>query len=141
MIIDKIKKDRMLLRKDPDKKLEVDLLTTIYSDITLEEKNSGVEKLANEKTIAILNKYKKNATENLNLVKEDKEKTADFEKELNLILNYLPKQLSNDELKEIITKVVVEGNNNIGAIMGHLKQNYNGQYNPKSASAIAKEIL
>ena len=141
MIIDKIKKDRMLLRKDPEKKTEVDLLTTIYSDITLEEKNSGVEKLADEKTIAILNKYKKNVTETMELVKEDAVKTAEFQKELNLILNYLPKQLNDEEIKEIITKVVADGNNNIGAIMGHLKQNYNGQYNPKSASAIAKGLL
>ncbi len=141
MIIDRIKKDRMMLRKDPDKKTEVNLLTTIYSDITLEEKNSGVEKLADEKTIAILNKYKKNVTETMELVKEDAVKTAEFQKELNLILNYLPKQLNDEEIKEIITKVVADGSNNIGAIMGHLKQNYNGQYNPKSASAIAKGLL
>jgi uncharacterized protein YqeY len=51
----------------------------------------------------------------------------------------LPKQLSKEDLTEIINNLKGE-NNNIGQIMKHLSTNYSNLYDGKLASQIIKSI-
>ena len=65
--------------------------------------------------------------------------------ELEILNNYLPQQLNEDRLREII-KYVVEKNNiqsskEMGKVMSFLKTGFDGQYDGKLASKITKEIL
>jgi uncharacterized protein YqeY len=57
--------------------------------------------------------------------------------------DYIKKQLSEQEIKDIVMVLMVQSNTpcNIGVIMGHFKTNYPNQYDGKLVSRIAKEML
>ena len=62
--------------------------------------------------------------------------------ELEILNTYLPKQLTNEELTEIVADYISENENaNMGQIMGFLKGSYNGQYDGRLASTVVKELL
>lgn len=71
--------------------------------------------------------------------------TTNDEFEITVLEGYLPKQLSNFELIEIVKEFVLSeesaGNVNIGAIMNYFKVNYAGQYDGKELSLIIKSLM
>lgn len=71
------------------------------------------------------------------LVESIKETTKNQD-ELSVLEAYLPKQLSEVEMRQIISLLSVK---DMGAIMKHFKTNFDGQYDGKILSTIAKEIL
>ena len=66
-------------------------------------------------------------------------------KEANLLKEYLPKQLSDEELKEIIKQIIakVEATSmkDIGKVMGAAIKETSGKADGKRINAIAKELL
>jgi uncharacterized protein YqeY len=61
--------------------------------------------------------------------------------EMEVLEDYLPKQLSEAELTQIINDFTADNSGvNMGQIMGHLKKNYGGQYDGKIASGLAKSL-
>lgn len=63
-----------------------------------------------------------------------------------LLATYLPDQLDETALTEIITKIITESGQEkspklMGLIMSTLKKEHNGQYNAQKASEIAKALL
>ena len=66
-------------------------------------------------------------------------------KEIEIINQFLPKQLSDDEIRTIIEKYVSDNNitsiKEIGQIMKHLKLNYNVSVDMSLAGKIAKNFL
>ncbi len=68
--------------------------------------------------------------------------------ELDVINSYLikvmPKQLSKEEVETIAKKYAVDNSlakNDMGKIMSYFKANYDGQYDGKELSGIAKNVL
>lgn len=61
--------------------------------------------------------------------------------EIALVQDYLGKELSDDELKCEIEKLISSGADNIGKVMGGLNQSYKGRFNGKTASVLIKELL
>lgn len=64
--------------------------------------------------------------------------------EITILEKYLPKQLSEDDLKKIITALVAENSftiKDMGKIMSSLKEKYNGQYDGKIASSLIKTLV
>lgn len=68
--------------------------------------------------------------------------------ELNVINSYLikvmPKQLSKEDVETLAKTFVSEnslGKSDMGKIMSHFKANYDGQYDGKELSIIAKNVL
>lgn len=61
--------------------------------------------------------------------------------EIALLQEFLGDQLGEDELKKIIQEQIDAGAGSIGPIMGHLNKNYKGQFEGKTASRIAKDLL
>ena len=80
--------------------------------------------------------YKKNNREDLLKIEEN---------EQNLLSEYLPKQLSEDETKkicsEITQKVGASSLKDMGKVMGELKKNYSDTIDFSKAGSILKEIL
>jgi len=64
--------------------------------------------------------------------------TTNNQDELSILETYLPKQLSEAEMRQIISLLSVK---DMGAIMKHFKANYDGQYDGKTLSTIAKENI
>lgn len=71
------------------------------------------------------------------LVEGIKETTKNQD-ELGVLEGYLPKQLTEDQMREIISLLSVK---DMGTIMKHFKTNYDGQYDGKTLSSIVKESL
>mgnify|MGYP002213510996 CR=1 FL=1 len=66
-------------------------------------------------------------------------------KELKIIQEYLPEQLSEEETKkicsEIITKVGAQTIKDMGKVMGELKKNYSDSIDFSKAGSMLKELL
>ena len=95
------------------------------------EKGRGVV-ITDEIVIAILRKMEKsliitNTQESLN--------------ELEFIKGYLPAQMSEERITEIIRSYKANGINNIGQIMGEFNKNFKGLADNKLVSKIANDIL
>lgn len=95
------------------------LLSVVKGEIQMQEKNTIVESLSDDEVIKILNKFAKNAKENIQALKNSNSLDAleKNESELKFIESYLPKQLSNAEIQNIVDKLVLSGVTNIGLIM------------------------
>ena len=130
-LIETIKNDSLNARKARNA-LKSNLLTTLYSEAGIIGKNNGNRESTDEEVIGVVKKFIKNTEILLGLHDSEETKT-----ELTYLKEYLPKQLSNYELKNIISGLIDSGNN-IGQVMKHLKENYSGLYDGKVASQLVK---
>lgn len=64
------------------------------------------------------------------------------ETELAILETYLPKQLSEAELTDVVNGYLAENAGaNMGQVMGFLNSNYGGQYDGKMASGIVRGLV
>jgi len=70
---------------------------------------------------------------------------ADSLRELSYIEDYLPKQMSEEDLRSEIQIIIdtkgLTSPREMGQVMGDLKSNHDGAYDGKLASKITKELL
>jgi len=80
--------------------------------------------------------YKKNNRNDLLEIEEN---------EASILSNYLPKQLSEEETKniclEIVKKLNAQSIKDMGKVMGELKKNYSDNLDFSKAGTILKEVL
>ena len=154
-LLDEIKADQLAARKLGDR-LKADVLTTLIGEatqITTEEFKRGVTKVTDEKVVATVAKFSKNtkltlenlATERARLIQAGgdvskvDERVGAAETELAILSAYGPKQMTESELREAISDFRAKNPDaNVGTIMAHLKTNFGGQYDGKTASALAR---
>jgi len=144
-LAEKISADVKDALKSGDKS-RLSILRMIKSSI----KNKEIEKseaLTDEETSAILRSFLKRANESIeqftiagrtDLVEKEKE-------ESEIIQNYLPRQLSEDQTKEIVSNAIKEvgatGLGDMGKIMKAIMAKAGGQIDGKLASKLVKEML
>lgn len=116
-------------------------LRALQSEFQYEEMQKGP--LSNDDIIAILKREVKKRNESLEF--EEKANRQDaievLKKEISVIEEFLPSQLSEDKLKEILLDIKTKGASNMGLAMKELKTSFAGQYDAKRASELAKEIF
>ena len=103
------------------------VLTTLIGEIEIVGKNDGNRETTESETIAVINKFKKNALETVNNMKErgiSEDEIQKYVDEVDLYSSYLPTLLSETELTDIIKSIIGDGEVNIGKIMGTLKKLY-----------------
>ena len=124
LILSGIKDLDIANRSGPNKKDTDDLDITKLLKKMIKQRSESIEV------------YKNNNTEDLLKIEQ---------KEVDILLNYLPKQLSEDETKKLCEKYVNELNANsikdMGKIMGALKKNHSNDLDFSIAGKILKEIL
>lgn len=102
-------------------KVELKVLRFILSQIKYEEINKQ-RQLSNEETISLIQKEVKKRREAIEMFKKGNREdlVADEEAQLDVIGQYLPKQLSNEELNKIVEEIVAStpDKSNIGKIVG-----------------------
>ncbi len=144
-LAEKISADVKNALKSGDKS-RLSILRMIKSSI----KNKEIEKseaLTDEETSAILRSFLKRANESIeqftiagrtDLVEKEKE-------ESEIIQNYLPRQLNEDQTKEIVSNAINEvgatGPGDMGKIMKAIMAKAGGQIDGKLASKLVKEML
>lgn len=138
-MLTQLKADQLAARK-AKQTVRAKLLTTLISDAEMIGKNDGNRETTESEVIALVKKYIKNAEEVLL-----HGNNAETVEELAILEGYLPTQLNDDQIEVIVQQVIEEQSltepKQMGLIMKHLKQNYDGQFDGAAAARIAKEQL
>lgn len=93
------------------------LLSVIKGELQTLEKNTGVDNISDDEVTKILNKNVKSLKETISLMNEGTSKEL-TKKELEILESYLPKQMSEDEIRVKITELIENGEaNNIAEVM------------------------
>ncbi len=140
MLLEKLKKDSLQARKEKDE-IKSSLLSTVLSQVKTMAIDDGHREPTDQDVVQVVKKFLKSVEENIELAKKGKlsdEAMKKILKEKEILLEYLPKQLSESDLREIIKN---SGTKNVGEAMKFLKEKYPDQYDGKIASQIAKEIF
>ena len=143
-IIEKDIKQAMLAKKQS----ELLALRAIKSAILISEteKGSGGE-LSQDAGMKLLAKAAKQRKDSAEIFQQQgREDLADKEiAELEVINRYLPKQLSEDELRVEVQKIIEESGakemKDMGRVMGSLKERHAGSMDFGKASAVVKGLL
>lgn len=138
-LLDKIRADQLQARKE-NNKTKATVLTTLIGEAAMIGKNAGNRDTTDDETAKVIVKFVKGIVETQNLTRGvNKDKFNELEVEKQILEAYLPKQLTVDELKEIILTNFTE-KPNVGAVMAYLKANYNGLYDGKIASGLVNTL-
>lgn len=126
-----IKTDRIQALKNKEK-VKLNLLSCLISDATKMNKNPS-----SEVVIATIKKFIKGAEEVMKYAIENSDTHIQASVELDILSEYLPKQLDKSEIKRYI---IQNGFKNIGETQKWFKENYSGRFDGKIVSEIFKEI-
>lgn len=130
MLLKKIKADQLAARIAKNS-IKTALLTTLIGDAEMVGKNASRE-TTDDEVVAVIKKFLKNNLEFQKHVTND-----DLTVEQKILESYLPKQLTTEELVEIITNNFGdELKSKKGAIMKFLKENYAGLYDGATAAKV-----
>lgn len=135
-------KTQQLNARKAKNKLEATLLTTLLGEVVnvAKRNNSLISEELIQKTCV---KFIKGAEIVIESSKPDSEARADAQAEISILENFLPKQLTDEELEVIIKNIITEfsssgANYSMGQVMGTLKNRVGGQYDGKKASQLVK---
>ena len=146
-LIEKINKDikEAMLIKD---KFKLESLRAIKASLTLLQTSiSSQNTVTKEDEIKILQKLVKQRKESSNIyTKQNRFDLAKLEKDqADFISTYLPKQLTNQEIEAIVSKVIVESNSiglkDMGKVIGLVVKEIQGKADGKTISDIVKQKL
>ena len=122
-------------------------IRAIKAAILLLKTDGSGQELTPEKEIKLVQKLVKQRKESLDIyIKQDREDLAAVEREEIAVLEkYLPAQISEDELKEIIQNIIIKtgasGMADMGKVMGMASKDLAGKADGKAISGIVKSLL
>ncbi len=135
---------KAMIAKD---RLRLDALRSLRAAILDFQKSGSGKELDENEAIKILNNAAKKRRDAIEMYqKGQRQELADKEKgELEVIKEFLPKQLSDNELRDLvktkIDKVGAESMADFGKVMGPLMGELSGKVDGKKVKAMLKEIL
>lgn len=139
-LLKRIKKDQLHARKQRDTK-RATFLTTLIGEAS----PSGNDTVTDNDVQSVIIKFKKNATEVLNIKMSRNEDTGDVQNEISFMDEYLPKMLTKDEIDKIVESVIEANDINspkgLGIIMGHFSKNHKGQFDGKELKSLVTKKL
>lgn len=133
--------------KDADRLGTVRLIQAAIKDRDIANRGSGKGEASDDEILQILAKMVKQRDESARIYEENNrpELAAKERGEIAVIQDFLPKQLSDDEVRAniaaIIKEVGAEGPKDMGKVMAALKERYAGQMDFAKASGTVKELL
>jgi hypothetical protein len=123
------------------------MVNSSLKNADIEARGTGKPPLGDAETLALMQKMIKQRQESVELYQ--KGGRADLVKqeqeEIAIISAYLPKQMSDDEVKAAIAAAIAEtgaaGIKDMGKVIGALRAKYAGQLDMAKASAVVKGML
>tara|TARA_B100000575_G_C22709627_1_gene428025 strand:- start:88 stop:540 length:453 start_codon:yes stop_codon:yes gene_type:complete len=146
-LIEKINIDlkQAMLKKD---KLKLESLRAIKASLILNQTSvSSQNIISKEDEIKILQKLVKQRRESANIyIKQKRSELAKIEQvQADFISSYLPKQLTNQEIEALVSKVVIELNSHglkdMGKVIAEVLKRSLGSADGKTISDIVKQKL
>ena len=140
MLIDEIKKAKMVAmkEKDADARAVYDIVVNKYLLQSISLRENGKEITDNDMVQIIMKTIKELTDEKENFLKAGREETArSIEHQSEVLKKYLPKMLSEEEIKEEIMKLE---DKSIPSIMKHFKTNFQSKVEMSLVSKVAKSL-
>lgn len=144
MLKELIKKDEIAAMKARDK-AKVNVLRLVNSDIKGFEVNER-ETISDEGVIRILEKNIKQTKETIEYAKQanSDEKVQEGNFALSILTQYLPKQLSEEEVNDMLKEIIKSGNytsKDMGKIMKEIMPKVNGKFDRTKINPMVKNLL
>ena len=123
------------------------MVNSTLKNADIEARGAGKPALGEAEVLAILQKMIKQRQESVELYKKGgrDDLVAQEEAEIAIISGYLPRQMSDAEMKSAIDAAVAEteasGMKDMGKVIGALRGKYAGQMDMAKASALVKAKL
>ncbi|PDT05770.1 glutamyl-tRNA amidotransferase [Rhizobium chutanense] len=133
--------------KDSERLSTVRLIQAAIKDRDIANRGTGKEQASEDEILQILAKMVKQRDESAKIYEENSrpELAAKERAEITVIQDFMPKQLSDGEVRANISAVIAEtGSSSVkdmGKVMAALKERYAGQMDFAKASATVKELL
>ncbi|MBQ9781649.1 MAG: GatB/YqeY domain-containing protein [Clostridia bacterium] len=138
MTLEQFKKEKILAMKNKDKD-GVDALNVIITkvmNLTIEKRAVGQEVTEGDVDTIIQKAVKELEEEREGFMKAGRQANVEsLTKQIEYVKKYLPQLLSEQEIKEIISKLE---DKSMPSIMKHFKTNYQGKVDMKLVSILAK---
>ena len=140
-----LRKDNMKAMKEHDT-LTKGVLSLVISAIALAEKEAG-HTLEKNDELAYIQREIKQTNETIESIPENREDLKEeAQKKLELLSSYLPKQLTEEEIHQIIEGILQEKGleplkRNQGPVMREILDKYKGQTDGKTVNRILGTIL
>ena len=123
------------------------LIQAALKDKDIEARGNGKEPLSDEEILALLQKMVKQRKDSLEIFQQ--QNRADLAQkeaeEIAVIEKFLPRQLSETELKDALSKIIAETGASspadMGKVMGVATKQLAGKADGKAISAAVKELL
>ena len=145
-LIQRIKQDQIQARKDRNKEAAA-TLTTLLGEAIRIGKDDGNRETTDDEVMKLIRKFIKGNNDIIHAYQTDsiKRDISEPQKEIELLTQYLPVQLSETELTTIIKSIMLPFEKptmkDIGRIMAALKKGHDGTFDGKTASNIIKQFL
>jgi uncharacterized protein len=123
------------------------MVNSTIKNADIEARGQGKPPLSDEALLSVLQKMIKQRQEAVELYDKGgrAELAAGEREEIAIISAYLPKQMSDDDVKNAISAVIAEtgatGIKDMGKVIGALKSKYAGQMDFAKASGLVKAAL
>jgi len=142
MLKDKLKKESVEALKAHDQK-KVDTLRFLISLIDKKEGQLPVGQMTEADEIGVLRKELKNKEESREMfVKGNRTDLVEqLDYEIEVVKSYLPQEISEAKVAEIVSEVIAEKGNNFGLVMKEVMTKLNGAVDGSVVSRIVKEKI
>ena len=123
------------------------LINAAIKDRDIANRGQGKDAVSDDEILQILSKMVKQREESARLYEEAGrlELTQEEREEIEIISEFLPKQLGEEEMRSVCAGIVAEldahGLRDMGRTMAALKERYAGQMDFGKASCMVKELL
>lgn len=141
LIRDRIQADRIsaLRAGDSGRKMVLDY---ILGELQKADKTTGAKGSKDDQAIAIIKAYLKSLKDFISQHGESRtEEAAQYTGEIDILMEYLPRQLSDDEVRSEVKAIVASGITSKGLIMAELKKRHGAALDGRSAVVIAGEFV
>lgn len=146
MLIEKINKDYIKAMKEKDT-LKANILNMLRSAIKYKEIENREKEISDEDVIDLVKKEIKRHEESIEMYKTGgrKDLQEKEEKELQVLKSYLPEQISEDEVKRIISEIILKLNatskNDFGKVMKEAMSQLRGKAEGSLIKRVVEESL
>ena len=133
--------------KNAERLSTVRLIQAAVMDRDIANRGTGKEQASDDEILQILAKMVKQRDESAKIYEENSrpELAAKERAEIIVIQDFMPKQLSDSEVRANVSAIIAEtgaaGAKDMGKVMAALKERYAGQMDFAKASATVKELL
>lgn len=140
-----LRKDKMNALKEKDT-VKNGVCSLLISAIALAEKEQNKE-LSDEEAAAYIQKELKQTKETLSLTPKDRtDLIEETKRKIEILESYLPKQMSQEEIKEAVEAILAEKNleaikKNQGILIKEMMAKYKGKTDGKTVSTVIQTIL